>query len=67
MLVNSICPSLYDNNYYVIRFINPTEHKILIPEDLINQDYSFINALEELINNPDYIDPYDFITIKVKY
>lgn len=67
LVINSIHPSFYDDQTYIVRFINPTEKEIIFPQNIFNEQYSFVNAIEEVAAHVKTIKPYDFVTVKVKY
>ena len=65
-LVSAIYPSYDDGNSYIIRLANPTNEKIVIDLKKFNNG-QVVDALENPIENHEYIDPYDLISIRCKY
>ncbi|GAQ01101.1 glycosyl hydrolase family 38 protein [Companilactobacillus farciminis] len=65
-IVSAIYASYDDSDSYIVRLSNPTSKKISI--DLHQfKDGQIVDALENPIENHEFIDPYDLTSIKCKY
>ena len=63
--VSAVYNSYYDDNAIIVRFNNPTSQTKKLENLKLDNNYEFVNAIEEVIRVQDEIKPYDFVSIKI--
>jgi alpha-mannosidase len=63
--VSALYPSYDDNNSYIIRIQNMTDHEIKLPKKLY-ENGEIVNALEEKMKQTSSVDPFDIVSVKMK-
>lgn len=63
--VSAVYNSYYDDNAVIVRLNNPTSQSMKLENLNLDDNYKFVNAIEEVIAMQDEIKPYDFVSIKV--
>lgn len=63
--VSAVYNSYYDDNAIIVRLNNPTSQSMKLENLNLDDNYKFVNAIEEVIAMQDEIKPYDFVSIKI--